>query len=151
MAQLKKMDYYPPINRALLIDHSAGKGGRNRKDDVLLVQFLLNVANRRDVSPFYKALKEPLVIDGVCGKNTKDAILLYQKKDAELVDNLVVDGVVNATDRLGFRRGGALHGTTISNLNWDFWNYLPEVRQDISQMFIEPLKTVIFPLRALLP
>jgi lysozyme family protein len=91
----------------LLIDHSVGRHGRNRRDDVQLIQFLLNAANNYVGGHFFNPRPEDLHVDGVCGEKTLAAILLYQKNINSVWPNtLVEDGTVNATKKSEFRKGG---------------------------------------------
>jgi peptidoglycan hydrolase-like protein with peptidoglycan-binding domain len=73
------------------IRSSVGEGGRNNRQDVGIVQFLLNVVRRRDGAV-------PLAIDGIVGPKTLAAIREFQEGNS-----LIVDGRVdpdNATIRL---------------------------------------------------
>jgi hypothetical protein len=59
-----------------LIGGSVGKGGLNKKNDVRAVQTLLNLPINMSLS----GLKAPLETNGKLGKDTQDAIDLYQEK-----------------------------------------------------------------------
>src|SRR5215510_2823866 len=124
MARLMTIKDYPPYDLALMIDHSVGKKGRNRHDDVQVVQFLLNSANHQGVSFFEGAMKSDLVVDGICGPLTLDAIASYQKtinKGAGVKD-MVEDGTVNAIQATTFTRGNSVFTPTICHLNYYFWS-----------------------------
>jgi len=63
----------------LLIDHSVGLHGRNRRDDVQLIQLMLNAANKYLNVWFKCPLPEELRVDGICGEKTLAAIRAYQE------------------------------------------------------------------------
>lgn len=67
-----------------LIDHSVGRRGRNVRDDVLLVQFMLNEVGRPGANLMQKGYygrAEPanLRVDGICGPKTIAEILSFQR------------------------------------------------------------------------
>lgn len=64
-----------------MINGSVGKGGRNAKDDVLLVQRLLKAKG-----------SDPGVVDGVCGARTIAAIVRFQARFFAHPDGLVEPG-----------------------------------------------------------
>jgi peptidoglycan hydrolase-like protein with peptidoglycan-binding domain len=98
-----------------VIDHSVGRAGRNRVDDVQLVQFLINRAidireeeikanqtnelitpelkNRRFVDRNGRPLAK-LVVDGKCGPKTVQAIFAFQNFYGQL--SPVADGTISA-------------------------------------------------------
>jgi murein DD-endopeptidase MepM/ murein hydrolase activator NlpD len=59
------------------ISKSVGKNGINFKSDVIVIQRALNKIKPPLSSP-------PLVVDGVYGKNTATAILVFQKKHVKM-------------------------------------------------------------------
>lgn len=61
-----------------MIKHSVGRGGRNLKPDVRIVQNLLN--GKGKLIPSVR----PLTVDGICGTKTKHAIFVYQKNVVKL-------------------------------------------------------------------
>ena len=93
-----------------LIDHSVGKGGCNRLDDVQLIQIHLNNMHSlyekrnaespevwkgrqlsgRDGSPIQK-----LKVDGMCGPKTNEAILGFQN----IFGSSAKDGVIHSVKR----------------------------------------------------
>jgi peptidoglycan hydrolase-like protein with peptidoglycan-binding domain len=60
------------VDYGTIISASVGKGGRNKPEDVRLVQRLLNDARVREKSG------ERLVVDGIAGPKTDAAILQFQ-------------------------------------------------------------------------
>ena len=140
----------------LLIDHSVGRGGTNRTDDVQLIQFLLNVANRRNGSPFYNALTRRLVVDGRCGPQTLAAILKYQQsqnrqpgfsKGFKLINE---DGLVTASSEMTLWGGAGYHFTTMHSLNDEFQLYLTFQWIELDLYVIEPLfSKILAPLKAI--
>ena len=134
----------------LKIQHSVGKGGSNRRDDVQRIQFLLNVAHI-DVRNEFR-MPFLLALDGICGPKTLSAILEYQtsKKDSAF-PLFKVDGLVSATDQAGFVGRSSLGFSTLYNLNWDFIQATqrPDFALMGMYMSIEPLySSVILPLRS---
>jgi len=73
------------------IRSSVGEGGRNVRQDVGVVQYLLNVVRRRSGA-------EPLAIDGIVGPKTLAAIREFQQSNSLVVDGRVDPG--QATIRL---------------------------------------------------
>lgn len=66
---------------------SVGKGGRNRFEDVVVVQFLLNCVPKRRGGP-----EVQLVLDGLCGPTTEAAIVRYQSATFGAADGRVAQG-----------------------------------------------------------
>ena len=146
MARLKTIKEDGKTTFALLIDHSVGVKGRNRRDDVQLIQFLLNSANKNGVSPFAQKLSEDLKMDGICGPKTIAAIRLYQKTINEFShDTLVEDGTINASEKRSFSRGGHILNTAIGHLNFYFRSIFEhQIRkawgnQPLTDAILEPL------------
>ena len=131
------------------IDHSVGKGGSNRHDDVQMIQFLLNTAHLDLANDFRMPVM--LAMDGICGPKTMSAILDYQTvKKTSMFPLFQVDGLVSATNQAGFVGRSSLGFSTLYNLNWDFIQATQ--RADFAYMAafmsVEPLySTVILPLR----
>ena len=131
------------------IDHSVGKGGSNRHDDVQMIQFLLNTAHL-DIANTFR-MPALLAMDGICGPKTMSAILDYQTvKKTSMFPLFKVDGLVSATNQAGFVGRYSLGFSTLYNLNWDFIQ--ASQRSDFmymaAYMSVEPLySTVILPLR----
>lgn len=79
--KLREDDPGPNIKLLYLNDAAVGRGGANRRDDVLLVQFFLNALWGK--SPDKKTIigdsGKPPAIDGVCGRVTIGAIETFQK------------------------------------------------------------------------
>lgn len=65
---------------AYTVDEAVGRGGRNRQDDVLLVQLFLRVLMEDGgaEAPYRPPGLRPLAIDGFCGDNTLAYIRYYQ-------------------------------------------------------------------------
>jgi hypothetical protein len=77
------------------VDASVGSGGTNKREDVLLVQYLLAVWMSREKDPRLIPLiigKEPTRIDGIFGNKTKDEIKTFEIIHA---DRVVSDGIVH--------------------------------------------------------
>jgi hypothetical protein len=112
----------PNLEVIFNVDHSVGKNGRNHnRADVQLVQYLLNLILVRPallrhlpgLSP-----PKPLVTNGICTRETNDAILWFQKAmNSFFGPTLAEDGTVNNADNT---RYGTIHKTryTIYMLNW---------------------------------
>jgi peptidoglycan hydrolase-like protein with peptidoglycan-binding domain len=66
------------------IKHPVGEGGSNRKDDVAIVQQLLNRARVKNNVP-----QEPLDVDGIVGPKTLAAIREFQTQFCSVVDGRV--------------------------------------------------------------
>src|SRR3981081_1642200 len=82
----------------LLIDHSVGLHGRNRRDDVQLIQLMLNAANNYLHGFFDVPVPEELNVDGICGEKTLAAIRAYQENVNKVWPNTLAEyGTVNAT------------------------------------------------------
>ena len=63
------------------IDAAVGRGGGNRKDDVLLIQFFLRVAMEDADSPGYRPPGQgPIKIDGIYGRQTQAYIDFFQSE-----------------------------------------------------------------------
>jgi len=132
------------------IQHSVGKGGSNRRDDVQMIQFLLNVAHI-DIRNEFR-MPYLLALDGVCGPKTLSAILEYQTaKKNSMFPLFLVDGLVSATNQAGFVGRSSLGFSTLYNLNWDFIQATQQSDFALMGMYlsVEPLySTVIRPLRS---
>src|SRR5262249_49407223 len=122
-------------------------GGRNLRDDVATVQFLLNVAHLDPTNSF--RMPAILRMDGICGPKTCSAILAYQTdKKTGMFPLFKVDGIVNATNQAGFVGRQSLGFSTLYNLNWDFIQGMPRCNMALMYMNVEPLySTVILPLQ----
>lgn len=131
------------------IDHSVGKNGSNRRDDVQTIQFLLNVAHLDVANDFRMATS--LAMDGICGPKTLSAILDYQTvKKTSMFPLFKVDGVVTATNQAGFVGVNSIGFSTLYSLNWDFIQAMQRSDFALMGMYmgVEPLySTVILPLR----
>ena len=129
------------------IDHSVGKGGSNRRDDVQRIQFMLNVIHLDPGNDFRMA--SLLAMDGICGPMTLAAILAYQtyKQDKEF-PLLVVDGLVSATHAFLMTASGAGF-STLYNLNMDYMMGAPRANFMALGMYVaEPFfSDVILPLQ----
>jgi hypothetical protein len=83
---------------AFLVDAAVGRGGANRRDDVLLIQFMLNNMWGRLNPGTHKTFgalgTSPPVVDGLCGPKTIGAIEAFQKVYFPRPE--LADGRVNA-------------------------------------------------------
>jgi len=133
----------------MTINHSVGKNGSNRYDDVQRIQFLLNIAHM-DIANSFR-LPALLSMDGICGPKTLSAILDYQTdKKTSMFPLFAVDGLVSATNQAGFVGPQSLGFSTLYNLNWDFFQGIqrPDFMYMALYMSVEPLySTFILPLR----
>jgi len=133
----------------LKINHSVGKGGSNRRDDVQRIQFLLNAAHLDATNTF--RMPSLLMMDGICGPKTLSAILEYQTEKQKGGFPLAkIDGLVSATNQAFFFGRASIGFSTLYNLNWDF--ILASQTADFvymgAYMVVEPLySTVVLPLR----
>ncbi len=64
------------------LDQAVGRGGANRRDDVLLVQLFLRVQMEEGGSeaPYRPPGRKPLEIDGICGDETLAYIRFFQEE-----------------------------------------------------------------------
>lgn len=62
------------------ISESVGKYGKNQQSDVLLVQYLLNLANRNmtEANMYFQKFN-PIFQSGLCGEDTIQAITIFQR------------------------------------------------------------------------
>jgi hypothetical protein len=131
------------------IDHSVGKGGSNRHDDVQRIQFMLNTAHLDPANNFRMPVL--LAMDGICGPKTKSGILDYQTvKKTSMWPLLTADGLVSAHSPAAYFGRTSLGFSTLYNLNWDFIQAME--RADFmymaAYMSVEPLYSlVVLPLR----
>ena len=72
----------PPQKFLYTIEGAVGRGGENRRDDVLLVQLFLRVQMEEGgtEAPYRPPGRNPLAIDGICGTDTMAYILYYQEE-----------------------------------------------------------------------
>jgi hypothetical protein len=94
MARLYLMDYAPqPL--ILSNDDSVGRGGANRRLDVMLVQFFLNVTSQNNEKSWGWTIDRKIArpnIDGIYGPTTQDWINRFQDRERGKV---MVDGRVD--------------------------------------------------------
>ena len=132
------------------IEHSVGKGGSNRHNDVQMIQLLLNVAHL-DLQNSFR-MPSILKMDGICGERTLGAILAYQEHKQKMGGQFplfTVDGLVTA-HKASFMDANHFGFSTLYNLNWDFLMGAPRVNWMVLMggYFAEPLlSTVILPLQ----
>ncbi len=124
---------------------SVGKGGRNRAEDVLVVQYLLNCVSSKQGGP-----TKELVLDGLCGSLTESAIVRFQSKSAGFADGRVDAGGPTFHTLLGFDpyphqnlnlpAAGASHkkGGTSSTNSWDPWGYNNPAGKNYHKSGFEP-------------
>ena len=124
------------------VDHPVGFRGRNRKDDVQLIQFLLNFSNSTPVGYFFRALCAPLTVDGNCGPETLGAILAYQKRVNQRhgFRLMTADGTVRATQQAMLTDPIGI--ATIWTLNQDFWFGLQYQAQE-TDVCLQPLISIV--------
>ncbi|MBA3446236.1 MAG: hypothetical protein H0T56_01265 [Pseudaminobacter sp.] len=80
MAYVKLLENQSSLRAAYLVDAAVGRGCPNRKDDVYLVQFLLNALWGKTSDGTVIGGDGPApAIDGICGARTVNAILVFQK------------------------------------------------------------------------
>jgi peptidoglycan hydrolase-like protein with peptidoglycan-binding domain len=85
---------------------SVGAGGVNRVEDVMLVQFLLNraaigiaIEEHQQTDPYGDPSNikyKQILIDGICGPQTKQAIRNFQSKGKKAGQPLTVDGRIDS-------------------------------------------------------
>lgn len=122
------------------VSQSVGRGGVNRRDDTLLVQYLLKKAFEvKTYAPMKPA--QPLAIDGNCGPVTNSYILAFQKRG-----NVLNPESETTTDSLvDHARGGGIAGSisgklyTIAALNKALHDNFPEI-------FADPLRANDMPM-----
>ena len=133
------------------IEHSVGKGGSNRHDDVQRIQFMLNVVHL-DLENTFR-MQSLLRMDGICGERTLAAILAYQEHKMTSggpFPLFAVDGLITA-HKAAFMDANHFGYSTLYNLNWDFIMAMPRVNLALAVIggyLAEPLlSTVIIPLQ----
>ena len=140
---------FPALNSMMFIKikHSVGKGGSNWRDDVQMIQFLLNVAHLDTRNQF--VMPSILVMDGICGPKTLNGILAYQnQKKRSMFPSIAVDGLVSATHQAAFLGQHSFGFSTLYNLNWDFLQAAPRTNFLLMNTAVEPLySAVVLPLR----
>ena len=139
MAHIKLFSTETPILRVVFgVDAAVGPGRPNRRDDVLLVQFMLRAMAGKEYDLGKGNFigvpgKPPIAADGVCGANTVAAIKrfqsLYQKGKID-------DGVVDPNPP--GQQYGPRHGApyTIIGLNTNYAGYFGKDKH--AQMGAEP-------------
>jgi hypothetical protein len=121
MARLYLMDYK---KQPLIVsnDEAVGLNAPNKRLDVMLVQFLMNVTGRHNDRSWawFMDWKYPLpTIDGICGKQTQDWIWRFQEhlKSKRIFQDGRVDPIKNGISDTSV--GGPL---TIYMLNVAYYN-----------------------------
>lgn len=104
MAKVTLVDDVGRSKLFLFIHHSVGRRGRNLRDDVLLIQMMLNEIGRPGAGlmqngSFGKTAPVELFVDGMCGPKTVAAILAFQQamNRERKCKFCVEDGTVNST------------------------------------------------------
>jgi hypothetical protein len=113
---------------------SVGKGGKNRREEVVTVQYLLNCVPKGKGGP-----EQELVIDGLCGPLTEAAIVRFQSTALGFADGRVDPGGKTFSALLNYdpypnqklnlppkgpeSKQGAKWGGTPSSNSWDPWGY----------------------------
>lgn len=120
---------------AKTISGSVGKGGRNRFEDVVVVQYLLNCVPAKKGGP-----EKELALDGICGPLTTGAIGRYQSVNMGFADGRVDVGGKTFAALSGFdpypnqnlnlpsrlspeHKWNGKKGGTPSTNAWDPWGY----------------------------
>ena len=92
------------------VSFPVGPNMPNRRDDVLLVQTLMKLANFTRFSPGLGPVESSrsIAVDGIFGPQTKRMIKAFEadRRDAGLL--VVDDGVVESSSKDGFTGGGVL-------------------------------------------
>ena len=118
------------------VDDSVGKFGRNHKSDVQLVQLLLNAFIRNILWTGKSISTDPvpdmLEVNGICGSNTRTAILWYQKA----FPGLAHDATMNSVEGSG-SYGPLDRLYTLAALNNDL--FLRRALPSKSVIIVEPL------------
>ena len=134
-----------------VIDHSVGRAGMNRFDDVQLVQFLINRVIdmregqiKRSPTVGFRQLTDPagrpiakLAVDGRCGPKTLEAILAFQN----LIGKLAKDGTISAVKDRGadfYTSGGYRWANTMYELAVYSQDWIATTILDIA---VEPLRS----------
>lgn len=115
------------------ISGSVGKGGKNRPEDVIVVQYLLNCVPSKQGGP-----AQELILDGLSGPKTCAAIQRFQSAALGFADSRVDPGGQTFTALLNYdpypnqkltlpassagAKGGKVGGTPSTN-SWDPWGY----------------------------
>jgi hypothetical protein len=103
-----------------VVDQAVGAGCPNKRSDVLLVQYLLNVlAEKR---PPYEAIRPAdemglLPMTGICDQRTIKYIKNFQRYVKEKKVNILEDGRIDPIMTGGSRSGGSRTYYTIVGLN----------------------------------
>jgi hypothetical protein len=128
MAHVKVISTESDLVRvSFFVDGGVGRNQRNQRDDVLLVQFMLNKlwTAKSDRGEVYGIPGKPaLAIDGVCGNSTIEAIkrfqlVLYANTEGKEV---IQDGVVTPVPLGQFvgKRHGRTYTMILLNTNFGF-------------------------------
>lgn len=118
---------------AKAISGSVGRGGKNRPEDVIVVQYLLNCVPSKQGGP-----TQELILDGLSGPKTCAAIQGFQSAALGFADSRVDPGGQTFTALLDYdpypnqkltlpassagAKGGKRGGTPSTN-SWDPWGY----------------------------
>jgi hypothetical protein len=107
------------------VDSAVGRGGLNKREDVLLVQFFLQVAFD-ETSVFQKdPFPGDLEVTGTPDQDTMDAILHFQTVLKKNGSHIFTDGRVDTVVGEHFRGGAANNQYTIIFLNEAYSNARP--------------------------
>jgi hypothetical protein len=137
-----------------VIEHSVGRAGSNKLDDVQLVQLLINRVIdmregeiKRNPTVGYRRMADPagrpiakLVVDGKCGPRTCEAILAFQKLNV----NQATDGTISAVRDRGkdsyvsgrYWQANTMYMLAIYSQNW--------ISTTIFDIDVEPLRSNLF-------
>jgi hypothetical protein len=97
MANVSILSDNPKLDKYADVTMAVGRGAPNRRDDVLLVQFMLNELFRRadeHVPPLAKP-ERPVGVDGKFGRNTFDGIVKFQLNIMSQFGSINLDGRID--------------------------------------------------------
>jgi hypothetical protein len=131
----------------LSVDDSVGRGGANRRLDVMLVQFFLNVTAQADEKSWAWLVDRKITkpnIDGICGPITQDWIDRFQafiRKRARLVVDGRVDPILNGLAETSqhtiftiYALNAVYYGTFGTNAIARAWNH-PLMPRELARTF----------------
>jgi hypothetical protein len=115
---LREIGYYYNI------DSSVGMGAPNKRDDVLLIQFMLNIWARSPLSIFNQPDYGELKQDGAFGLTTQAVLVLYQYHRSGFI--------YRVTGRVEPITSQQVGPSTLTVLNMEIWQYQPVVYKDFA-------------------
>jgi hypothetical protein len=107
------------------VDQPVGNGGVNRRDDVLLVQFFLRVAQEEDKASggdrFQPPGERPITIDGAFGRQTANYIKFFQEESNRRAGGIRADQRIDPMNG-SLRGSGSGSLFTMAALNFDYFD-----------------------------